>query len=122
MRIPKVIHFEIPADDTKRAAEFYSRVFGWKVEKWGPMEYWSATAGGEDEPGINGAIVARSEMPVTRNTIAVASIEEFAEKIAGAGGKVVSPKMAIPGYGYIAACVDTEGNAFNIMQQDPNAK
>lgn len=120
--IPKVIHFEIPADDTKRAIEFYSKVFGWEIEKWGPIDYWNVRAGKDDEPGINGAISPRSELPAARNTISVPSIEEFADKITKAGGKVVSPKMTIPGFGYLASCIDTEGNAFNIMQQDPKAK
>jgi predicted enzyme related to lactoylglutathione lyase len=101
---------------------FYMKVFGWKIEKSGPMDYWLATAGKDYEPGINGAISPRSELPTTKNTISVPSIEEFADKITKAGGKVFSPKMPIPGFGYLAACVDTEGNAFNIMQQDPKAK
>ena len=101
---------------------FYSKVFGWKIEKWGPMDCWLAMTEKDDEPGINGAISPRSELPATKNTISVPSIEEFADKITKAGGDVVSPKMPIPGFGYLAACVDNEGNAFNIMQQDPKAK
>lgn len=120
--MPRVIHFEIPADDPKRAVEFYSKVFGWKIEKWGEVDYWLAMTGKEGEPGINGAISPRAQLKVTTNTIGVPSIEEFAEKITKAGGKVVSPKMPIPGVGYFASCIDTEGNAFGIMQDDPNAK
>jgi hypothetical protein len=122
LELPKVIHFEIPADDPNRAVEFYSKVFGWKIEKWGPQDYWLAMAGKEDEPGINGAISPRAQLPVTTNTISVPSIDEFTEKITKAGGKVVTPKMPIPGVGYMAYCVDTEGNSFGIMQSDPNAK
>jgi integrase len=33
--MPRIIHFEIPADDTDRAVRFYQKVFGWKIEKWG---------------------------------------------------------------------------------------
>jgi predicted enzyme related to lactoylglutathione lyase len=33
--MPRVVHFEIPADDTGRAVKFYQKVFGWKIEKWG---------------------------------------------------------------------------------------
>ena len=34
----RVIHFDIEADDPQRAAEFYTKVFGWKISKWeGPM-------------------------------------------------------------------------------------
>jgi uncharacterized protein len=36
----RVIHFELNADDPARAAEFYKKVFGWKIEKWsGPQDY-----------------------------------------------------------------------------------
>jgi hypothetical protein len=30
--MPRVIWFEIPADDPDRAAKFYEDVFGWKIE------------------------------------------------------------------------------------------
>jgi predicted enzyme related to lactoylglutathione lyase len=39
-----------------------------------------------------------------------------------AGGKLVMPKMPIPGVGYFAYCEDTEGNLFGVMQADKNAK
>ena len=32
------------------------------------------------------------------------------------------PKSAIPGVGWLAMALDTEGNAFGIMQADANAK
>ncbi len=120
--MPKVVHFEIPADDTKRAVTFYSKVFGWKIEKYSEMDYWLASTGKEGEPGIDGAITSRAQMPVTTNTISVPSFEEYADKIVKAGGKVMTPKMPIPGVGYMAYCIDTEGNSFGIMQPDPNAK
>ena len=42
----RIIHFEIPASDPERAANFYRRTFGWKIEKWpGPMDYWLVTTG-----------------------------------------------------------------------------
>ncbi len=30
------VHFEIHADDPKRAMKFYTDVFGWKFEQWNP--------------------------------------------------------------------------------------
>jgi predicted enzyme related to lactoylglutathione lyase len=56
------------------------------------------------------------------NTIDVSSIDDFSKKISTEGGKVVRPKMAIPGIGYLAICEDTEGNSFGIIQSDRNAK
>jgi predicted enzyme related to lactoylglutathione lyase len=120
----RVVHFDIYADDPERAVKFYTEVFGWKVTKWeGPMEYWLVMTGPEDKPGINGGIGKRED-PADRtiNTIDVPSVDDFAAKITGAGGKVLVPKMAIPGVGWFALCLDTEGNKFGLMKDDPNAK
>ncbi|GMR11586.1 MAG: hypothetical protein BMS9Abin28_2422 [Anaerolineae bacterium] len=29
------VHFEILADDAKKLADFYARVFGWEIAGWG---------------------------------------------------------------------------------------
>ena len=56
------------------------------------------------------------------NTIDVPSVDDFSKKISTKGGKVVRPKMAIPGIGYLVICEDTEGISFGILQNDRNAK
>ena len=56
------------------------------------------------------------------NTVDVPSVDEFTGKVTKSGGKVVAPKMAIPGMGYVAYCQDTEGNTFGIFQMDEKAK
>ena len=120
----RVVHFEIPAADPNRAAEFYKKVFGWKFEKWpGPMEYWMVNTGGEGTPGINGGLL-RKDGPVqgTTNTVDVESVDTAIANVTAAGGKAVMPKTPIPGVGYFAYCVDTEGNLFGVMQPDPAAK
>ena len=121
--MPKVIHFEIPAVNAERAVKFYESAFGWKFDKYGPMDYYLATAGDEKEPGINGAITTKGALTAaTTNTIGVASFEDAVKKIVAAGGEVLMPKTAVQGVGYMAYCRDTEGNVFGIMQSDPNAK
>lgn len=122
--MPRVVHFEIPAKNPEKTVKFYADVFQWKIEKWaGPMDYWLATTGAEGQPGINGAITG-SQGIFTRvvNTIDVPSVDDFTGKIVAAGGKVVMPKMPVPGIGYMAYCEDPEGNAFGIMQMDASAK
>jgi predicted enzyme related to lactoylglutathione lyase len=44
------------------------------------------------------------------------------KKIVEAGGKVVMPKGAVPGQGYVAYAEDTEGNVFGLFQSDPSVK
>jgi len=119
----RVIHFELPADNPERAVKFYQQVFGWKIEKWdGPQPYWLVATGEDSEPGINGGIARREDLSAVVNTISVPSFDDYAKKITSAGGKLLTPKMPVPGVGYMAYCADTEGTKFGIMQMDPSAR
>ena len=123
--MPRAIHFELYAEDPERAAKFYTDSFAWSVERWqgesGPV-YWLLTTGEESLPGINGDIQRRSDPAAATSIIlAVSSVDDYAAKIAAAGGRVLRPKFAIPGIGYAAYFRDTEGNRFGIFQEDPTA-
>jgi len=38
--MPRVVHFEIQADDPEKAIAFYRELLGWQFSKWdGPREY-----------------------------------------------------------------------------------
>ena len=116
----KVVHFEIPAEDPERAAKFYEDVFGWEIQRWeGPFDYWLATTGPEDEPGIHGAIMTREMGETVRNTIQVDSLEEVQKRIEEKGGKMLTERGDIPGVGSMAAFQDPEGNVFVIMEPKP---
>ena len=122
--MPKVIHFEINADDPLRAKKFYEDVFNWQIEKWeGPMEYWTIDAGDEDEEGISGGLQKR-EQPEDQifNYIKVSSVDNFSKKIEEGGGTLESPKITVPGVGDFYMFKDTEGNKLGIMQEDESAK
>jgi len=117
----RVIHFELAADDPERAIQFYSNVFGWKINKWEGQDYWLATTGDSGAPGISGAIMPRDpQRPPVVNTIGVDSLDDSVAKVAANGGKVLEPKMPIPSVGYFAYCLDSEGNPFGLMQSDPS--
>ncbi|MGI0031811.1 MAG: VOC family protein [Nitrososphaeraceae archaeon] len=127
--MPRVIHFEIVADNPERAMKFYKGVFGWEFNKWdGPQDYWLVKTGEDSQPGINGGLTPKTNQGSGNtggritNSIDVPSIDEFSNKISMEGGKVLSPKMPIPGVGYLAICEDTEGISFGIIQYDRNAK
>ena len=118
----RVVHFEISADEPQRALDFYAKVFAWQAQKWeGPQDYWLLMTG--EGQGIDGGLMKRTpEFPCTVNSIDVPSVDEFAEKVTENGGKIVVPKMALPGIGYLAYCTDTEGNIFGIFQTDPSVQ
>jgi hypothetical protein len=56
------------------------------------------------------------------NSIEVESVDEYVRKVEESGGKVVVPKMAIPGVGWLAYCTDPGGLIFGITSPDPTAK
>ena len=59
--MPRVVHFEIHADQPERAVRFYKELFDWQFHKWeGPMDYWLIVTGPDGQPGINGGLIARS--------------------------------------------------------------
>lgn len=125
----RVVHFEIHADDVERAVRFYRDVFEWKIETWGG-DYWLITTGNAPEPGINGGLMKRrgprppEGQPVNAFpcTVEVNDLEASAKKVEASGGKVVVPKMPIPGVGWLTYAHDTEGNVFGMMQSDAAAK
>lgn len=120
----RVTHFEIPAEDTKRAAEFYRKVFGWKFTSYGgPDEYLLVDTGPNSEPGINGGLMKKKHpgQPVV-NSIAVEDINASIKMIEHSGGVIVVQKMAIPGVGWLAYFKDTEQNIFGVFQANAEAK
>lgn len=120
--MPKVVHFEILADDPEKVLGFYGNVFGWQSHKWeGPMDYWLVDTG-EGNGGINGGLGKKPEgSPGIINTIDVDSVDEYVAKITEAGGTIAMPKHAIPGVGWLAYGIDPEGNMFGLMQSDESA-
>jgi predicted enzyme related to lactoylglutathione lyase len=127
MAMPKVVHFEIPADDLDRAKGFYGSVFGWQLQSM-PMD------GGEYtvvmttpvnpetqmplEPGaINGGMMKRDERtPAPVITIDVEGIDDALKQIEAEGGSTVTPRTPIPGMGAFAYFKDPEGNVLGLWE------
>ncbi|MBL8075737.1 MAG: hypothetical protein JNL29_15320 [Nitrospira sp.] len=51
------------------------------------------------------------QQPIT-NYISIPSVSKTATKVEKLGGTVCKPKTAVPGMGYFAICLNTEGNTF----------
>jgi predicted enzyme related to lactoylglutathione lyase len=128
--MPRVVHFEIHADEPERAVQFYSSLFGWQFTKWaGPMPYWLITTGPEGTPGINGGLMKRQH-PVSGNdgviayvcTVDVDNLDKSFARGPELGATVALPKMPVPGVGWLAYMKDPEANVFGLMQRDTSAK
>lgn len=114
----KVIHFEIPIDDGDRAVAFYTQAFGWTLDRFGPLEYWTTQAG--DGEGIGGALTKRdAEAPGLIFYIDVDDIDRTLTAIEAAGGRRLTERMPIPTVGWSAFFEDTEGNRVGLFQSDP---
>jgi hypothetical protein len=119
-----IVHFEIPVDDVEKLRTFYSKLFGWKIEKMpGFEEYWNVETVPVDEkgmlvrPGVNGGMMKRQtpgQKPVTY--ISVESIDAYSQKVVELGGTITVPKQEIPGIGWWAFAQDPEGNQFGMFQ------
>lgn len=118
-----MVHFEIPADDLKRAKKFYERVLGWKITDPWKMNYFIIETKTKGEAGINGGLMQR-KMPGQpfMNYVAVDSIDAYLKKVEKAGGVVALPKTEIgQGMGWIAAFQDTEGNLIGFHEAPKTA-
>jgi predicted enzyme related to lactoylglutathione lyase len=117
-----IVHFEIPADDVERARAFYSELFGWKFSAMqGFEDYWTFDTG---DPALDpgGGLMARqAEDQGIVHYIQVESVDEHVAKVEKLGGKVLYPRSPVPGMGWFAQFLDTEGNCFAVWESDRSA-
>jgi uncharacterized protein len=123
-----VVHFEMPAENRKRMAEFYSKTFGWHTQQLSPEmgDYVvvSTTESGDDgrpkmTGAINGGFYQKTDDLNTQHpslVIAVDDVNESIKKIKSGGGTVLGEPMDIPGVGKYISFIDTEGNRLSILQ------
>jgi predicted enzyme related to lactoylglutathione lyase len=116
----KLVHFEVPADDTTRAREFYNGLFGWSFQTMeGPVEYHMAQVSEGLGAGLHRADQGGG-IPGIFVYFDVDDIREGAQRVRELGGDVEEPGP-VPGMGWFARCADTEGNRFGLWQNDPSA-
>src|SRR5471030_3116476 len=126
-----VIHFEMPAEDRKRMANFYTNVFGWQTQQLGEEMSGYVLAGTteSDEKGrpktpgtINGGFYQKTDKPLSHApsvVISVPDIQGAMKAVEAGGGKILgamdksgNPSMEpimIPGVGLWISFQDTEG-------------
>lgn len=126
-----VVWFEIYVDNLKRAAAFYEKVLGVKMQAMaapeqddvasGDMEmaaFPSSMTGG----GASGALVRMKGMDAGgASTIVYFASKDCAVelgRVAGAGGKLFKPKFSIGRYGYCGLAVDPDGNIFGVHSME----
>ena len=108
--------FEIPVTDFARAKKFYETLFGMEVmEMPHPMYKYGMLPADMKNGGVGGGIVQGEGFePSTKGTIVYLNggedLSEPLARVETAGGKIILPKTAIGGNGFMAQFIDTEGN------------
>ena len=111
----RVDYIEFPATDMAETKKFYSGIFGWKFEDYGP-EYTSFHDGRlnggffKAEAGVSGPLVV----------IYATDLEAVEKKIKAGGGRIVKQIFSFPG-GRRFHFADTSGNELSVWS-DQDAK
>lgn len=122
MPIPNAIGwFDIYVDDMDRATAFYQTVFERRLE---PLEdptgntVMRAFPADMNAYGAAGALVkSPHSRPGAGGTMVYFTVEDCAveqARVVAAGGKILRPKFSIGAFGWVALCLDSEGNAMGL--------
>ena len=89
----QIDYIEMPMQDARATKDFYTRVFGWKFEDYGP-NYTSFHDG-----RLSGGFTTEAAGPA-RGTLVVlyaSDLQAMEAAIKAAGGKIVKPTFSFPG-------------------------
>lgn len=101
------VHIEIASADPERTKKFFEEVFEWEFDSHPEMNYHTYLA----PSGPGGGLMApmENQTPGILNYLLSHSIEQDVKKIESAGGRVLQPKMEIPGVGWFAVFQEPTG-------------
>jgi len=108
-----VVHFEIGCRDNASTANFFTKLFDWKMQSRGPATMIDTGAGS----GIQGHISSLGHEPHHYTTfyVQVDDVRVYLDKAAGLGGKTLVPPVEIP-TGTFAWFADPEGNVIGLWE------
>ncbi len=119
----RVVHFEIPFDDSDRASRFYADTFGWELMSMPEMGYVLVSTGpngeqGPTEPGyINGGMLKRESHWTAPNVVIdVANIEDALKSVEEHGGSTLVERQPVGDMGFSAYFKDSEGNVIGLWE------
>jgi hypothetical protein len=111
----KVIHFEILGSDGAALQQYYSALFGWKLNTDNPGGY------GMSDPSETGVVVGIGGTPdgsaghVT-GYVRVADVDAVLARAAELGGKVIMPKFSPDGTAQLGLLADPQGHVIGVTE------
>lgn len=124
----KLSHFAIFIEDMKRAQSFYSKVFSWGFNSYGPEDFAQINSSTNENGQLIGALQNRKYQMTDEKvigfecSISVEDVDTIASLVAEAGGEILMPKTEIPHVGSLIKFKDTEGNIICAMQYQPHIR
>ncbi|HEY8225435.1 MAG TPA: VOC family protein [Pyrinomonadaceae bacterium] len=112
---------ELMTTDTKKAGDFYSSVFGWRLDKqnFGPIEYTMLINGDRPNGGMLQITPDMGNIP--SNWLVYFAVDDCDAKVQKAtelGAKICKPADDIPGVGRFAILTDPQGAGFALIKLD----
>lgn len=104
-----VVHIEIPAQDPKKAGEFYKNLFGWELTFAAEMNYMMWDSG----HGSSGGFIELSDSVKPGDVILYVESEDIDADLKQAelfGASIVQPRTEIPATGWFGMFKDPTGN------------
>ena len=115
----KICYLELPATDVTKSADFYSKVFGWKMRERGD----GATAFDDATGEVSGAFVTgrkACDTPGMLVYVMVDSVDATCESVLANGGAIVQPNGA-DAPEITARIRDPGGNIIGLYQEPDRA-
>jgi predicted enzyme related to lactoylglutathione lyase len=104
---------QLNTTDTERASEFYSQLFGWRIEPTEGTEpqYWGIYVGDALNAGMMQLTPDQQAPPHWLVYFGCDDVDVASENIGAGGGTILLPKMSVPG-GEIVIAQDGQGAVF----------
>lgn len=116
-----IVHIEFPTDNPAGSGEFYNSLFGWTITLDEQVNYVMFSAEGGPGGGFpKPEQQAKPGVPIVY--VATDDIEATLAKAETLGGKIISPKFAIPTVGYLGFFADPHGTMMGLYTFDENAQ
>ncbi len=121
-----IVHFEIPAQDVGRTAQFYADVFGWRQDSANPFSYMQlfpaeGPGGAVIQPGPQDSGTEAPAYAVESVLLYIGAddIDASLDQIRTHGGEVIVPQSEIPQTGWFAIFRDPAGNQMALFKPMP---
>jgi len=108
------VHIEIASSDPERTRKFFEDVFEWDFESHPEMDYHTYAA--PSGPGGGLMKPMENQVPGILNYLMSHDIDDDVKKIEASGGRLLQPKMEIPGVGWWALFQEPTGITLALFQ------